>query len=144
MFATNLFISPQLQPIQDHIGFKDDTSTPIVISACDTDEKSKECIFELIKKYSEHYDYSEKIALKVASCESEFKPTALGDGGKAYGIYQFHKPTFNEFAKKLEKLEKLPEKMDYHDTEDNIKLAIWALSKDKGHHWTCYRRIASK
>lgn len=116
----------------------------MVLSACDIDKESKECIIELIKKYSEHYDFPENIALKVASCESEFKPTALGDGGKAYGIYQFHKPTFEMFSKKLEKIENLPEKLIYHNTEDSIKLAIWALSTDRGHHWTCYRRIASK
>ncbi|MDO8493669.1 MAG: transglycosylase SLT domain-containing protein [bacterium] len=113
---------------------------PAVIAAkvCDVDEKSKECVVALIKKYADQYDFPEKMALAVASCESEFKTTALGDRGKAYGIYQFHKPTFEMFSKKL------GEKLNYHDTEDNIKLAIWALSQDKGHHWTCYRKISAR
>lgn len=137
MLAGNLFITPQFQPIQERFNA---TSTPVVIevSACDIDDKSKECVLELIKKYAKEYDFPENTALRVASCESEFKVNAVGDGGKAYGIYQFHKPTFDMFAKKF------GEKLDYYDTEHNIQLAIWALSNDKGHHWTCYRKIASK
>ena len=134
MLAGNLFITPQLSAIQD-IGLESIDPAVIAAKVCDADEKSKECVVALINKYADQYDFDQKLALDIATCESELKTNAVGDHGKAYGIYQFHKPTFDEFSKKL------GEKMDYHDTEDNIKLAIWALSKDKGQHWSCYRHI---
>ncbi len=104
-------------------------------SCSKTDEIDKECVVRLIQKYSNQYEVSQKLALDIAACESSLKPTALGDGGKAYGIYQFHKPTFELFSKKL------GEKLNYYNTEDNIKLAIWALANDKGHHWSCYKKL---
>lgn len=103
---------------------------------CDT--KEKECIIALIEKYSKEFDYSPKMAKAIAYCESNYKETAVGDKGKAYGIYQFHKPTFKMFAKQK------GEELDYYNTEDNIKLAIWALANDKEHHWSCYKKVTKK
>lgn len=110
-------------------------ASPIVIE-CDT--KEKECVISLIEKYSKEFDYPVKTAKAVAYCESNYVENAHGDSGKAYGVYQFHKATFEMFAKQK------GEKLDYYDTEDNIKLAIWALANDKEHHWSCYRKIAAK
>lgn len=100
--------------------------------------KEKKCIVELIEKYSAEYNYSKKTAKAVAYCESEYKANAVGDHGKAYGVYQFHRATFEMFSKQM------GEKLDYYNPEDNIKLAIWALANDKENHWSCYKKIALK
>lgn len=110
-------------------------ASPVIIK-CDT--KEEECIISLIEKYAKEFEYSPKLAKAIAYCESNYKETAVGDKGKAYGIYQFHKPTFKMFAKQK------GEELDYYNTEDNIKLAIWALANDKEHHWTCHKKVTTK
>jgi len=76
--------------------------------------------------------------LKIAECESSLRPNVFGDNGRAYGVYQFHKPTFYEFSAKF------GEELDYYNSEHNIKLAIWALANDREYHWTCYHKVAYK
>ncbi len=113
-------------------------NTPVVKSECSEETKNdKACVQELIYKYADQYEIDRELALNVALCESELKTTAIGDGGKARGVYQFHKPTFDLLSKKM------GEKMDYKNTEDNIKLAMWAFSTDRGFHWSCYRKITA-
>ena len=136
LLATNLLITPQWSLQKDINQLPEPVA--IVQSACDSDQASKACVVELIKKYSKQYDVPVRLTMEIADCESDFIVDAVGDGGKAYGVYQFHKPTFREFSKKK------GEKLDYFDTEDNIKLAIWALANNKGHHWSCYRKIAAR
>ncbi|MBI3633404.1 MAG: transglycosylase SLT domain-containing protein [Candidatus Vogelbacteria bacterium] len=133
----NLLVTPQWSSQNDKFNISSE-SAQVVVSACDTDSKSKDCVVELIKKYAEQYGVRVDLAISIADCESDFKVNARGDSGKAYGIYQFHKPTFDMFSKKL------GEKLDYFSTEDNIKLAMWAMANDKGFHWSCYRKIASR
>ena len=94
------------------------------------------CVRELITLYAKRYGVNREIALLVARCESEFKTTAVGDGGKAYGVYQFHKPTFREFAAKSGE-----EGLEYKDPEDSIKLAMWAFSTGRADHWSCYGKV---
>lgn len=91
---------------------------------------------ELIEFYADMYGVKKEVALKVAACESEYKTTALGDNGKAYGVFQFHKPTFTEFAKKFG-----DDSLEYKNVEHSIELAMWAISQGKGAHWTCYRNL---
>ena len=100
---------------------------------------SKACVKALIEFYADMYGVDRKVALKVAECESEFKTTATGDSGKAYGVFQFHKPTFKEFAKEFG-----DESLEYKNTEHAIELAVWALAQGKGYHWTCYRNLPAK
>lgn len=82
------------------------------------------------------YGVPRPVALGVARCESEFRADVYGDGGKAYGVFQFHKPTFTEFAKKFG-----DESLEYKNLEHNVELAMWAISQGKGHHWTCYNKL---
>mgnify|MGYP001607984416 CR=1 FL=1 len=91
---------------------------------------------ELIEFYADMYGVKREVALKVAQCESEFKTTAVGDSGKAYGVFQFHKPTFTEFSQKFG-----DESLEYKNVEHSIELAMWAISHGMGHHWTCYRNL---
>lgn len=91
---------------------------------------------ELIEFYANMYGVKKEVAIQVARCESEFKLTAVGDGGKAYGVFQFHKPTFTEFAKKFG-----DETLEYKNFEHQTELAVWAISQGKGYHWTCFRNL---
>lgn len=82
------------------------------------------------------YGVKRDLALGVAQCESEFKMTAVGDHGLANGVFQFHEPTFREFAKKFG-----DDSLQYKNLEHQVELAMWAISQGKGSHWTCYRKL---
>ena len=86
---------------------------------------------ELIVKWADYYKVDVATSLRIARCESAFSPTANGDGGLAYGVYQFHRSTFDHFSQEL------GQEMSYHNTEDNIQLANFAFSKGYYSHWTC-------
>ncbi|PIR45280.1 MAG: hypothetical protein COV10_00125 [Candidatus Vogelbacteria bacterium CG10_big_fil_rev_8_21_14_0_10_51_16] len=106
--------------------------------ADEAEKHSKECVTALIETYAHEFEVPKKLALDIAMCESSLRANVYGDNGRAFGTFQFHRPTFDEFAKKF------GEELDYYDNEDSIKLAIWALANDKEHHWTCYRKVAMK
>lgn len=98
-------------------------------------QESRACISGLITAYAKKFGVSQKLALDVAKCESSLRGNVFGDSGKAYGTYQFHKPTFEAFSKEF------GEQLDYYNNEDNIKLAIWAFKKGRQYHWTCYDKV---
>lgn len=92
-------------------------------------------INDLIVENSNKYDVPMSTLIRVIKCESGFDPKAIGDGGLAYGIAQFHKQTFDAFSKEE------GETLNYHSTYDQIKLLSWAISKDYGKHWTCFSKV---
>lgn len=69
--------------------------------------------------------------LAVSKCESGYNPKAVGDGGRARNIFQFHKPTWDSFTKKM------GEELDYNSYHDQSKVASWAFSNGYASHWTC-------
>lgn len=74
--------------------------------------------------------------ISIAKCESSLRHEGIyGDGGKAYGIFQFHKPTFEEMKRKA----KMPD-LEYTDQDDQVNLASWAIANKLGSHWTCWRK----
>lgn len=82
----------------------------------------------------------------VVKCESSFKKHALGDNGKAYSYFQFHKPTFEMFKKEWGH-----HWLDYSNPEDHIKLGVYSFYKGYDSHWSCasivnkrYQKIALK
>lgn len=83
------------------------------------------------------------IVLKILQCESNFRSNVYGDGGKAYGIAQFHRPTFNRFAMKA-----APEMIkaglwpaQYKNPTHQVFLLDWAIKHNYGSSWTCYTKI---
>lgn len=86
---------------------------------------------ELIDYIAPQYGTDPEDIKKVAWCESSYRPHAVGDGGKARNVMQFHEPTFNEFSKKL------GEELNYNSAYDQIKLASYMFSQGKQFHWTC-------
>jgi hypothetical protein len=81
---------------------------------------------------------------KIMYCESNLKHINVwGDGGNAYGIAQFHKDTFYEFAH-LAKKEMIKNKMwpaNWLNREHQIFLLAWGLDNGYERRWTCYRKI---
>jgi len=65
--------------------------------------------------------------------ESAGNPEAVGDGGLAYGILQFHKKTFDYYSMNYGL------KLDYHSPQDQITLAKIMLKNNLGYHWTTYK-----
>lgn len=79
---------------------------------------------------------TDRNALKIIQCESSCQHDVYGDQGKAFGIAQFHKPTFTEFKEKANRHE-----LRYESEEDQIWLLKWAIENGKMKHWTCARKL---
>lgn len=92
---------------------------------------------EAVHKFATQYQVNEQLLLKVMHCESSGNQNAIGDGGKARNIFQFHEPTFNYFEKQL------GEDLDYNSLHDQAKLAAYMFSKGESYrkHWTCYKKV---
>jgi hypothetical protein len=86
-------------------------------------------------KYAEQYGIDVSVFKKVMFCESSNNPKAVGDGGRAKNVMQFHRPTFDSFSKRYGK------ELDYNSYKDQIELATWMFSKGYQGHWTCYKII---
>ena len=71
-------------------------------------------------------------------CESNWRPNVYGDNGLAFGLAQFHKPTFEWFCDLSGK------DLNYYNPEHQIELLFWALENNLGHHWrTCYEKLTN-
>lgn len=76
-------------------------------------------------------------ALEVLKCESGLRHSGVyGDQGAAYGVAQFHRPTFEMFKREIG-----ASYLDYKDLDSQIELFVWALKNGKASHWTCARKI---
>ena len=65
--------------------------------------------------------------------ESEGRIDVYGDARKAFGILQFHFPTFEHFKKKYGM-----EYLDYKNPVDQIILCNEMLNNNLGYHWTTF------
>lgn len=93
---------------------------------------------EYADKYTLQYGVDPVIFKKVMKCESSNNPKAVGDGGRAKNVLQFHRPTFDGYAKKL------GEELDYNSYHDQIKLGAYMFSIGEQKHWTCYKIVNGK
>lgn len=74
---------------------------------------------------------------KIMTCESgRHHKGVWGDGGKAYGIAQFHEKTFYRFAKEAHL-----KNMHWKSRADQIVLLNWALDNGHANSWTCYKMV---
>lgn len=76
------------------------------------------------------------LVISIIECESSGKHNAIGDDGVSYGIAQFRKETFQEFAKQAGF-----KGMIYHNPIHQLKVMNWALDNGYGYRWTCYRKL---
>ena len=80
-----------------------------------------------VKKYLINYEE----IYQTIICESNFRHEGVfGDSGKAYGIAQFHKPTFDGFCEG-----------DYYNMEDQLECMAKMFSNNLQSHWTCFSRL---
>lgn len=92
-------------------------------------------IDEQIDHYATLYGVEGSLIKKMVQCESEYKTTAIGDGGMARGLLQYHQGSFKRHA------ELFGEELDYYSSHDQIKLGTWAVANGYGREWTSYRAI---
>jgi hypothetical protein len=69
-------------------------------------------------------------ALKVAKCESGLNPNAVGDGGKSFGLWQWHLPSHPTMTKE-----------QALDPIYSTQRAAQYFAAGKAHLWTCSRII---
>jgi len=76
----------------------------------------------------------------LIQCESGYNPNATGDSGLAFGILQFHKPTFDTYSERY-KME-----LDYRNPVHQIVLCDLMLQEDFKNvsHWTCWNSCKGK
>lgn len=76
---------------------------------------------------------------QIMMCESSMRPNVWGDDGKSYGIAQFRKETFYEFAHMAHIY-----RPNWFNTDQQIYLLAWGLDHGYAKRWTCYRKIHKK
>lgn len=86
-----------------------------------------------IDEFSDQYGVSSSDLYRVLYCESRLDEKAVGDGGLARNVAQFHRQTFEGWAKEL------GEELNYDSAHDQIKLMAYAFSKGRQSSWTCSR-----
>lgn len=72
--------------------------------------------------------FDPKIADKVIQCESGWKPSAVGDGGQSWGLWQIHQPAHNLGTASF-------------DPYLSTAYAIELLEKNGWSPWSCYRKL---
>jgi len=92
-----------------------------------------------INFFSNLYGVDNRIVDKVIDCESDYNPSAKGDGGHSNGIAQIQKPTWNWME--LQYFKEWGEHLDYQSSHDQIKLLAYQISKGNGINWTTYRAL---
>lgn len=88
---------------------------------------------DYIQYYASKYDAPTQQLLTVAKCESTFSQEAVGDNGKANGIFQYHKPTWDRYSKLM------GEELDYYSAHDQAKLTAFVFKNypNEKRAWTC-------
>lgn len=71
---------------------------------------------------------------QIIMCESGWRHDAIGDGGKSFGIAQFHKATFN----RMKKLAGQPQ-FRWRNPAHQVWLLQWGLQNGYGEEWSCYK-----
>ena len=84
---------------------------------------------EKIDLYASKYQVSSEVMNVIVKCESNYKPEAIGDGGKSFGLSQIHLPSWGGKITQEEAL----------DPDFALDFMAKRLSEGKGHLWTCYR-----
>ena len=89
-------------------------------------------LWEMTEKYNVNY---EKM-WKLIQCESNWNPQAKGDKGKAFGLLQFHEPTFNFYC------DQYGYDYSYYTPKHQITLAVEMISNGLIQHWKkCWNKI---
>lgn len=91
----------------------------------------------LLGCFSQAQAADQQLVHKITMCESHrHHKNVWGDGGKAYGIAQFHEETFYRFAKQAHL-----KHMHWKNEVDQIVLLNWALDHGHSKSWTCFKIV---
>lgn len=88
-------------------------------------EGKSELLIE-IETVAEKYQLNIFRFTNLIRCESTFNKTAIGDSGRAYGLLQFHKPTFEQYCQG-----------DYYNYQDQLECGAYLISKGYARLWSC-------
>ena len=83
-------------------------------------------LISLVEKYSVSY---EEMYFTLKG-ESGFNEKAIGDNGLAFGIAQFHRPTFDRFCEG-----------NYYNTNDQLECMARLFSEGKEYHWSAWKTL---
>lgn len=116
-------LAPTLPSITPEVKVERPTTT--------TAEIKPPTINDYINQYATEFNIPKQWLHNLAKCESTYRPTVYGDGGNAYGLFQYWQPTWDFFTTKYGK------PLSRESPKDQIELTAWALNKGYGSHWTC-------
>ena len=93
-----------------------------------------------IRHWSDKYDVDSKLAIAIATCESDLNPRARSPFSTAKGLFQFIDGSWKYYG--LMKWGTLKGKsvLDY---EDNAELAVWVMSEFSTKPWDSSRHCWS-
>ena len=97
---------------------------------------SKEEVIDYLSMVSRAYKIDTGVFVATAICESGLNPNAIGDGGRAKNIFQFHAPTFRAFSQEVN----VPD-LEYNNWRHQAWLAAWGFANGKKSHWTCFKQV---
>lgn len=107
------------------------TVEPVVVEQNVTPVADTMSLEQIIDKFSLEYNIPKAWLINLAKCESTMGKYLIGDGGYAYGVYQYHEPTWKDF----ERWSGMD--LDKYSMYDQTKMTAWALSTGRGYNWSC-------
>lgn len=98
---------------------------PTILEADDIDSPPTGKVFYMLlaNSVSAQYGIPAAVVKNVLKHESDYDPNAVGDHGKAHGIPQYHKGTFDQYE--ADYFRATGEHLNYASSEDEIKLMVW-------------------
>jgi len=96
-------------------------------------------VHQIIVKAATAYHIDPLPLYKVAKCESNLDIHAIGDHGLAIGLLQFHRETFNQYAKQLE-----IQNPDINNPSQQAAVSAYMFSLHRQSAWTCYGKLYGK
>jgi hypothetical protein len=108
-------------------------------SIADTTGASQELI-HYIERFAKEYGVSVRYLVCLAREESRFDPNAIGDGGRAHGVWQYHLATWQMFRRQMG--------LSTEDLraceEEATRTTAWAISKGLDRHWSVAEKCADE
>jgi len=86
---------------------------------------------ENIEFYAKEYQIPSVWLTNLAKCESTMGKNLWGDNNKAFGVFQYHSPTWSDFERWSGM------NLDRYSEHDQVKMTAWALSTGRGYNWSC-------
>ena len=119
--TTVVVSAPNNQPFEEHLSVIQSNSI-----LTQTQVSGKSLLQIEIETVAEKYGLSGNRMIRLANCESSLNQNAIGDSGRAVGLYQFHLSTWNENCKG-----------DRNNQSDQIACASRMISSGMASRWSC-------